>query len=289
MVATVVPAARAGATELSVACARLDPDAGEELRARLRLTLRTQPRSPSALIVACDDARAWVIWDGPPLEMLPVVPDGELREAVLDVVESRLRELGNPSAPAQKPGPQKPGPNELPSWEPREPPELPRGPRPPTGGFGTGLAVEPLADPYGTVVGPRLDIGIGWAPFNFVIWESPRFGQRTGGYDVFLFTLESGIAWGAPYVPGHWFGAALTGGVEWFSLGGETQATGAATLGLRAAVPAGPLWLWLGADGHTRFSPPAADDAIGGSLPRYSAMITLGVMLTVEVPVGPRR
>jgi hypothetical protein len=268
---------RAEATELTVACTRLEPDAAEELRARLRLTLREHSHPPTALIVACDSERAWVIWKGPPLEMLPVSSDGEVREAVLDVVELRLREPAEPT-------PRKPSPNEVPSWERPEPPPPPSRPAAPTGGLGTGLVVEPLGAPFGTVVGPRLDIGIGWAPFTLVAWESPRFGQRALGDDTFFFSLEGGVAWGAPYVRSYLIGAALTGGAEWFSVAGSTHLSGAATLGLRGALPVGPLWLWLGLDGRTRFSPATAQDASGGTLPRYSAALSLGLLLTVEVP-----
>jgi hypothetical protein len=268
---------RAGATDLTVACTRLEPEAAEELRARLRLTLREHPRLPASVVVACDAERAWVIWDGPPLEMLPVPAEGEVREAVLDVVESRLRavRLSN-----ERPTP---SPHEVPSWERPEPPPTPTGPRAPTGGLGVGVVAEPLGEPFGLAVGPRLDVGIGWAPFTLVAWESPRFGEREGGDRTLVFSLEAGLAWGAPYVPGYMLGAVLTSGVEWFSIGGTTQATGAATLGLRGALPVGPLWLWLGLDGRTRFDPPAAEDPPGGTLPRFSAALSLGLMLTVEV------
>jgi hypothetical protein len=270
---------RADATELLVACTRLDEQAAEELSARLRLTLREHPRPPESIVVACDAERAWVIWQGPPLEMLPVSPDGEVREAVLDVVESRLRALPD------EPRTAKPGPNEVPSFEQPAKPPPPPPPRraAPTGGLGTGVMVESLGDPFGMPIGPRLDIGIGWAPFTFIAWESPRFGQNPVG-DTFFFSLETGLAWGAPYVRDYLIGAAATAGVEWFALSGDTQSTGAATLGIRAAVPVGPLWLWLGVDGRTRFAPPTARDDMGGALPRYSGAVTLGLMLTVEVP-----
>jgi hypothetical protein len=278
LLAASVVCARANATELTVACTRLEPDAAEELRARLRLTLREHLRRPASIVVACDAERAWVIWNGPPLEMLPVYGDGEVREAVLDVIESRLR------GPVAKPAEHKPSPNEVPSWERPPPPPEPVRPAAPTGGLGIGVMAEPLGSPFGMAVGPRLDLGIGWAPFTFVAWEAPRFGQSVAGDELFFFSLETGLAWGAPYVRSYLFGAALTGGVEWLSIAGTTQSSAAATLGLRGALPVGPLWLWLGVDGRTRFAPATAQDANTGTLPSYSAALLLGLMLTVEVP-----
>lgn len=87
-------AASARAAEIDVACPRLDAEHADELRARVKLVLRSSAESPKSILVACNDSRAWVVWNGPPAEFLDVPADTELVEALLDAIDKRARQAG---------------------------------------------------------------------------------------------------------------------------------------------------------------------------------------------------
>jgi hypothetical protein len=284
--------ASALAVEVDVDCARLDAKQTEELRARARLALRAAQKPPRSLLLACDEERAWVVWDGPPLELVKVVSEGTLLEAALDTIETRARQtppaLPTPSAPAT-PRPQPPPPaREVPIFEPppkRPPPERPV---PGSGGAALGIVTEIPSGQMSAAAGPRLDMGVGWGPIYVLLNEQGRFGSAHGNYAVFLFDFGGGIGYGAPLVAGHLLGASLTGGLEYFSVVSTTRTSGVATLSLRAALPAGPISLAAGVDGRLRFAPQFVGEKVDVQLPRWTGMFVLEAALQVE-PIDYRR
>ena len=83
---------------VSTTCAKLSDDEADELASRLQLTLAaakgTEAVMPRSVVVACDKKRAWVIWDLPPAEVLPVQPGPRFTESVIEAVEGRLQRVG---------------------------------------------------------------------------------------------------------------------------------------------------------------------------------------------------
>jgi hypothetical protein len=96
-----------------------------------------------------------------------------------------------------------------------------------------------------------------------------------------------GAGWGAPFSRPHAIGAALLLGNEWFNVNGHTVTTRFAELGLRAAVPAGPLSIALGVEGRYRFTPEYVGEKVDVQVPRWSGMLFLSGVLLVEPP-NPR-
>lgn len=282
----------AAAADISFDCARLEPRQSEELAARLRLALRPSAAPPGAILVACDETRAWVVWNGPPLELVHVKEDGSLIESVLDAIETRVMKgplappTPAPAASATAPPPSgapKPSPNEVPNLE-REPRAavLPSKPHEPIGGLGVGGTLELESDALSMTAGPRLDVALGLGAFWAGFEESARFGSTSEGDGAFLYDLELTIGAGAPFAPDYPLGVVIGSGVEWFNVD-DTERTGVATLGLRAAASVDPIALSFGIDGRVRFSPPATDTAAGQvQLSRYAVLLTVSGVLRLE-------
>jgi hypothetical protein len=267
------------AVGIEVDCERLGDKDAEELSARARLTVRDAKKLPKSLLFACDVDRAEVVWNGPPLELIRVKNEGNLLEAFLDALELRVTGKIRP----KKSRVPKPTPGETPEWDPKAAPEPKSPPAGPNGGFGAGVTSHFVHTKLTPMIGPRLDVAIGQNPFVFQIWESARLGSARDEFSAFMFDLGAGAGWGAPFNAGYPVGAVLGLGVEWFSLDSSTQASGYGTAGLRGAVTLEPLSLWLGVDGRMRF----ARQRYGGAqvditLPRYDAMLSIGVVLLVE-------
>ena len=232
-IATVLVAslpATARAAEIDLDCARLDVKAADELSARLRLALRSAAAPPRSLLVACDTERAWIVWDGPPLELLQVDSDGNLVERALDTVEKRLRD-----GPARATPKRTTRPGRTPRWS-HEEPTWEKGParlaepslrnEHATGGLGVGMAGELFDEPLGPTLGPRLDVGVGWRKWSFQLGESARFGRTSRGDSTFFYDITFGAGWGAPFAWDVPVGATLSTGVEWFNVSSHTVSTG---------------------------------------------------------------
>lgn len=281
-------AASARAAEIDVACPRLDAEHADELRARVKLVLRSSAESPKSILVACNDSRAWVVWNGPPAEFLDVPADTELVEALLDAIDRRAR--GKPVArkspkPRARRGPIPTSPHETPTWERAEAPEPPPKPLVESGGIGLALVSELLGAPLEPTLGPRLDIGVGWGPWSLQLAESARFGNTKSGEATLFYDLGAGFGWGAPFSRRYLFGAVLFGGSEWFNVESHTTVTGFGTLGLRAAVPMGAFSLAFGLDGRYRFSPQHVGDRVDVATPHFSGLVFVEGLLLVEPPV----
>lgn len=282
--------ARGEASEIDLACARLGPEQADELRARIKLILRSAAEAPKSILVACDSARSWVVWNAPPAELLEAPGDGELVEALLDAIEKRARR-GAETPPARREPPRRAvptSPHEVPTWEERPPPPEPPKPFVESGGMGLGLSAELLSDELGPALGPRLDIGVGWGPWSLQLTESARFSQTRRGDSTLLYDLGAGVGWGAPFSREHPLGAALLGGSEWFNVKGHTVTTGFAELGLRAALPMGPLSLALGLEGRLRFDPEYVGERADVQVPRWSGLLFVEGVLLVEPPAPSR-
>jgi hypothetical protein len=290
----------ASATEVRAACPELSAEDADELLARVRLTLQPiadAPR-PRSLLVACNDAGdTWVIWDGPPAELLPVDPERERTEGVLLAIEAKLAPSKASAAQAERVLPPKPpqnldGPERRPSFPPR-PEQEPSAPRIRLthGGLGLGLAGEVLGSPLSPTFGPRLDVGVGWGPLSLLIAEGARGGGgRDGQLSTFGFDAMLGAGWGAPFDTRYPFGAALMGGVDWLSVhssgteaASRTKSSGVASAGVRGALYAGDVALWLGLDARYRFKPQSYGGPINVNLPHFTALTTLSAALVVDV------
>lgn len=272
------------AAEVDSACARLSAAQADEVGARVKLLLRSRSDAPRSILVACDHSRAWVVWNGPPAEILDVSSEGTLVEALLDAIEQRVeRAPAEPApAPAAKPRPLPTSPHEAPTWGERAP--LIEAPKPlvESGGIGIGLLGELLGDGLGPALGPRLDIGVGWGPWSLQLSESARFARSDAGSSAFLYDLGGGLGWGAPFSRAHPIGAALLGGGEWFHIEGHTVTTGFASLGLRGALALGALSLALGVDGRLRFAPQHVGERVDVQVPRWSGLVFVEGVLLVE-------
>ena len=282
--------APAWAAEIDFDCARLDAKAKDELSARVRLALRSAEFPPRSLLVACDAERAWIVWDGPPLELLQVDPDGSLVERALDTIEKRLRE--GPARPSSKPRGDAHGSvrwgHDEPTWE--KPASRASEPSPrhehATGGLGVGMSGEYSAKPLRPSVGPRLDVGVGWRNFSFQLGESARFGKSAGGDSTFFYDISFGGGWGAPFARELPVGAVLSMGVEWFNVASHTVSSGIGSLGLRAALPVGPLSLCIGVDGRFRFKSQYIGETVDVLVPRFSVLGLVEGVLLVD-PMAP--
>ena len=271
---------------------RLDAKQSEELRARVRLALRTAGRAPRSLLVACDEERAWVVWDGPPLELLPVKGDANLVEATLDTLEIRARE--GPPSRATDTAPEGTGPKPPATPSPaREVPifvHMPPAPQPErpvaAGGAGVGFSFEYLGSNLDPASGPRLDLGVGWGPWYVTLGESARFTSKSGE-GLMLFDLGGGFGYGAPFTPGRLLGASLTSGMEWFSIGSHSESTGIATLSLRLAPELDSFAIAVGVDARVRFNPEYIGQTVDAAPPRWSGLLVIEGVLWAE-PVRAR-
>jgi hypothetical protein len=269
---------RALAVDIEIDCERLSDKDAEELSARARLTVRNSKKLPKSLLFACDVDQAEVVWNGPPLELIRVKNESNLLEGFLDALELRSRGAPKP----KKSRVPKPTPGETPTWD-REAPQPKPTPSSPNGGFGVGIVSEFTGDEKTTPqLGPRLDVALGKNPLSITLGESVRFGRARGEFDTFLLDVGAGLAWGAPFNRGYPVGAVAGLGIEWFSANSATKTSGTAILGLRGAITLAPLALWLGVDGHTRFSPQYIGEDVDILMPRYSVLASIGVVLLVE-------
>jgi len=288
----------ARATEIDVDCPRLDARGADEVRARAKLVLRATDTPPRSLLIACDVERAWIVWDGPPLELLQVPTRDNVVEATLDALDARLRKGPTPAASAaasvgEQPStppvaPRTPAPtaHETPTFGPRT--RDPVEPRPvaarPIGGLGLGVAAEYFTSPMTPAAGPRLDIGVGWNELSLALFESARFGSVREEGRTFFYDVAAGVGWGAPYAHDMPLGAVLASGVEWFNIGSHTATTGISTLGLRGAIEIGALSLMLGVDGRFRYAPQYFGETVDVRLPRFSVMTVVEGVLLVQPP-----
>lgn len=282
--------ASAQAAEIDMDCPRLDAKAKDELSARVRLALRSAEFPPRSLLVACDAERAWIVWDGPPLELLQVDNDGSLVERALDTIERRLRE--GPARPAPKP---RPKPKKPARWGHDEPTFEKPAPRPvepsprhehATGGLGLGMSGEYLKEPLQSCYGPRLDVGVGWRAFSFQLSESARFGRTVRDDSTFFYDISFGAGWGAPFARELPVGAIVSTGVEWFNVASHTVSSGIASVGLRGALPFGPLALSIGVDGRFRFASQYVGETVDVSTQRFSVLGLVEGVLLVD-PMAP--
>lgn len=282
--------ARARASEIWLSCARLEAEQTDELKARAKLLLRSSAGAPSSILVACDEKRSWVVWNGPPAEVLDVRSEGDLVEALLDAIDKRVRastaapSASAPTSPRTKTAP--PSPHETPTWEMRDAAQVREpGPLVESGGLGVGLIGESPTARLGPALGPRLDVGVGWGPWSLQLTESARFANTRGGDSAFLYDVGGGVGWGAPFSRQHPIGAALTAGNEWFNVRSNTLASGFIAFGLRGAAPVGPLAIALGIEGRFRFASRRFNDA-DVQIPRWSGLLFLEGVLLVE-PAQP--
>jgi hypothetical protein len=276
------------AAEVAVACARLDAAETDEVRARVKLILRTASEPPRSLLLACDAERAWVVWNVPPAELLDAPQGVSLVESMLDAIERRARRVEPPVGPppprAPKPRRIPVSPHETPTWEaPVTPPASPR-PLVESGGMGVGLAGELLGGRLPYALGPRLDIGVGWGAWSLQLTESARFARTKSDDSALLYDLGAGFGWGAPFSRRHLLGASLASGGEWFNVEGHTVTTGFSALGARAALPVGAFSISLGLEGRLRWSPQHVGETVDVRVPRWSGLLVLEGVLLVEPP-----
>lgn len=271
-------AGSAGAQTLRLGCERLDPERRDELRARMRLLLRSARRSaPSAVELRCDETTAWLVYEAGFRERIPVDEGNGLVEGALDALEARLA----------RPQPRSPGPlrprSDTSSWRaPRrdaaEAQEL-------GGGAGLGLGVEP--SPF--CWGPRVDLGLPVGRLAVVATHSLR---RAPG-DTLLVVGEAGLALGAPYATRWPVGVVATAGMEALSVassvggpagsrGERWDTTAVASLGLRGALRVDRTALWIGVDGRHRFHALSVD-VRGVELARTGVFLSIGALLGLEL------
>jgi hypothetical protein len=278
--ALVFLARTAEGAKLRVDCARLGPAETEELSARARLTLDANlpEQAPELVEVLCDPERAWIRWVGPPVEELGIDERAGLVEGALDALDRRAHRVPQTQRPEQK-GPE-PSVVEPPSGAPRSRPRPRRGW---AGGVGAAVSVDPMP----VALGPELTLGIGASGLSGVASQALRAGLES---NTLIFEVRVGLAWGAPYAPGRWWGVLLLGGTEGLAYVGhrrDTNAKSSATtptlgLGLRAATGLGRCSIWVGLDGAWRVRPLELGAPYDLSLPRLHALLTLGVLWLAE-------
>ncbi len=269
-----------GAQTVEIWCPRISADDAMELVARAKLALRALPPPPRAVVVGCDDAAAALIWDGPPLERRTIDESSGLVEGALEAIETRARE-GRRTEPKPDPRPSRaetPPDFAKPRLAVREIEEE-------IGGVGLRFVLEPSPEDT-ALVGPHFDVGVGLGRSSFVVAlnEGARFALADTSIQV--ITLSGGIAWGAPYVPKHWFGAALLGGAEWVfssdrtSRGGPTSAI--LMPGVRAAVNTHATAFWFGVDALLRSRDPSLGGTQAFELSQATVLVSLGGVLLVR-------
>ena len=264
----------AEAQQVTVRCERLDRAARDELRARMRLMLRSAEKSaPVAVGVECQEDLAELIWQGAFVERIRIDETDGLIEGTLDALETRLAE--------SLPDPEPPKPDPVPRFAPRRRP----GPPQRGGGVGFGLALEPSP----LTAGGRLDLGLPLGPLAVVLVQSVRRAPA----DTLLVGGDLGIAWGAPYFP-HWpFGVFGTFGIEALSVSSTAGGPGGsrgdrwdyatvAAIGVRGALALDRTVFWAGIDGRRRFAPLGAEIR-GVELARTSLLVSLGVLFSLDL------
>ncbi len=290
----VAAAAAPDAPSVSTTCAELSDDQADELASRLQLTLAaakgTEAVLPRSIVVACDKKRAWVIWDVPPAELIPVQRGPRFTESVIEAVEGRLRRVAPPPTPATTPPApsapeQPPQPTTLDTPAPVAAPSTASTPRPQLarqfthGGLSLGASVEILPEPFTPPLGGRFEVGVGVGLVSIILSESVRAGSGPAG-ETFGFDVGGGVAWGAPFDVRYNVGAKALLGVDWFE---SERASGVAELGLRGALYADDYALWLGVDGRYRMGPQSFGSPANVELPHLSGLITVGAALLVKV------
>lgn len=283
--------AGSGGPVVKITCDRLGEEQADELASRIHLTLaagRGESELPRTLVVACDDAQLWVIWDGPPAEILRVAPGPSSTEAVVEAVEARLRR--GPPPPPPDPEQPRPGPEAraVPAPDSASERRTPRLARHFThGGVSLGTHTEVLPPPFSPVVGARLDVGVGIAgALAFVLSESARFGSAPAG-PTFGYDMNAGVAWGAPFDTLHELGARASLGVDWVSSrstdGTASRSTGVAELGVTGALYSRDYALWLSVGSRYRMKPQTFGSPTDLELPHFSAFVALGGAVLVDV------
>jgi hypothetical protein len=266
----------AAAQPVVVTCERLEAEQASELKARMRLALRSAPRGarPLSIRVECDgdSGPARLIWEGAFREPLRIDEGEGLIEGALLALEQRLAE-----PPTSRPERAPPGPPEKP-----EPPAR-------AGGIGAGIRFEPIRGPV--YYGPRIDFGIPVGPVALIGLAS----IRTAPKDTVLVGGELGLGLGAPYFADWNLGLAATMGLEALSAisasgGPESSRWDSAavvSLGPRAAWTLDRTTFWAGIDWRPRLSTVSIDSPrveLGNS----SVGISLGLVFGLDL-ADPRR
>lgn len=299
-----VATATAQAVEFNVECDRwgAHPERQAELEARARLTLGAADAPQLRRVtLRCDELLAWLEWrEAAQLELVVVNESEGLVEGALIAIEERLS--GRQPSPEPAKPPSKPatlgqsldtdGSAVVPTFaqKPRAPAQDQR-PHAKTWharlfgeAGGAGLATDVERWRHGEWgVGPRLDVGVSISsPWTFVASEGLRFSLAgIDGGVASLIALRFGAAYGAPYTPGHHWGAVAFGGWEWFYDSTELTSSATGTLGLRAAHQVETVALWVGVDGVLRrprmhLGP---DDDPRHELPQLSVLASFGGFL----------
>jgi hypothetical protein len=265
------------AQPVAVDCLRLEAEQVEELRARIRLALRSAASGarPAALRLSCDGdgGPVHLLWEGAFRERLPVDPSEGVIEGALDALERRLAE-----PPSRPPADAVVAPSPSPPAEPR------------AGGLGAGARFEPIAGPV--YVGPRLDFGFPIGPLCLIALTS----IRTAPKDTVLVGGELGIALGAPYRSDWNLGVAASIGIEALSAissrGGPDSSRWAnapvASIGPRGALSVGRTSFWLGIDWRPRLSELSIGDP-EVTLGRNSIGISAGILFGLDLTERKRR
>ncbi|HMR76151.1 MAG TPA: hypothetical protein PKD61_13590 [Polyangiaceae bacterium] len=291
LVASAQPSPRK-APLVQTTCAQVSAEQADELASRIALTLSAQSAQtelPRSVVVACDDSRAWVIWDVPPAELLKVAPGPQFIESVLEAIEARLRQGKAPEANAEPtPNPASPtAPEPIPESSPQT-----AGPAPQTvrqfthGGLSLGASIELLPEPLSPPLGGRFDVGVGLGLLSIVLSESARIGSAPRG-PTFGYDVGVGVGWGAPYDARHNVGAKALIGVDWFSVNGTAAdsaiASGVAEVGGVGALYVSDYALWFGLAGRYRMRPQTYGSPLNLELPHFTAMLSVGGAVLVNV------
>lgn len=273
-------------------CAQVSAEQADEMASRIALTLSAQSAQtelPRSVVVACDDSRAWVIWDVPPAELLQVARGPQFIESVLEAIEARLRQGKAPEANAEPtPTPASPTAAEP---TPEASPQT-GGPAPQTvrqfthGGLSLGASIELLPEPLSPPLGGRFDVGVGLGLLSIVLSESARIGSAPRG-PTFGYDVGVGVGWGAPYDARYNFGAKALIGVDWFSVNGTAAdsaiASGVVEVGGVGALYVSDYALWFGLAGRYRMRPQTYGSPLNLQLPHFTAMLSVGGAVLVNV------
>lgn len=264
--------APASAQPVVVTCERLEAEQAAELKARMRLALRSAPRGarPTSIRVECegDSGPARLVWEGAFREQLAIDQRDGLIEGALIALESRLAQ-----PPSERP--------------PEAPPEAPaaKAKRPGrAGGIGAGIRFEPIRGPI--YHGPRLDFGVPMGPVALIALAS----IRTAPKDTVLAGGELGLGLGAPYFADWNLGLAATIGLEALSATSARGGPESSRWETAAVVSVGPrgAWtfdrttFWAGIDWRPRLSTLAIEDP-RVELGENSVGISLGILFGLDL------
>jgi len=278
-------------TAIVVACPALDPAQNDELGARARLLIQASPDPvrPERVQLHCTPDQTTLYVDR--TEPVPVDTYRGLIEGALDALEGELERRAAGRSPPKHLRQTAPAPSQVEDGLPALPPSLlptegatqrpPRGTD--AGGLGVGVGFEPLPPPLDACIGPRLDIAVGVGQLAAIATESYRLGLG-GGPKSELFSAQVGIAWGAPFDPESTFGVLTLVGWEWLALPrrDQTLRTPTVATGLRAAMNAGPVNVWVGVDGVMRLSPQRSVEPSLLTLERFSVLSSVGGFLLAD-------